>query len=255
MRQLDRQVQILAHRNRERLRRIGIQRNCHIDRGACSGRRLPLILDAEFETGLFAHDGKGRRIGDDQPPVPIRLVPGQQNLQRSRQHRHRPHVMHLPIGDDQGACNPGQRHFGQRPGQRRHCQCPGIVLAIGHMNHAQFGVGQDGDLGLDRLDGLRRLKAAVRQALACTVIHHQHHDIRQRLALLILKRGVAQRHQHQTQSQRPQRPARQPAPHRKGQQNSRRHGQRDQKPIRHQRLKEQGLAHWPSLSSRAGTCT
>ena len=255
MGQFNRQVEILPDRHAEGRGRIGIQRNCHIDTRPRRRRSLALILDPELEAGLFPHDRKGRRIGDHQPPVPIGLLSGQQHLQRRRQFRDRRHVMDLPVGDHDRPGNPRLWHLCQRPCQSRHRQCPGIVLAIGHMHDPKFGIGDRRNLGLDRLHRLRGLERPVRQALRRAVIHHQHHDIRQRLALFLLQGRIAQGHQHKSQRKRPDRPADQPAPQRQSQQQRRREPQGNQSPIRHQGLKDQRLAHLPSLSSRAGTWT
>ncbi|OIQ71543.1 hypothetical protein GALL_468390 [mine drainage metagenome] len=256
MGQRHRQAQIPPHRHVKILRRTAIDRDRKMRHLRRPGGHQALILDAQAQRHRLADNRESRRVLDDQPPVPIGVMPGQQHIQRRVHAERATCVMHLPIRHHDRTRHPRARLFRQRILQRAHHQRATIAGRIAHGDRAQLGIRQRLDLGRHcrhRRIGLRR---TIRQRLARARILDQQHDVRQGRAIFALQRRVRQCGQQHKRRQSAQGPARQPTPQRQ-RHRQHRHGDRspDQRP-RDQRIKDYpGRRHCPNLCNSAGTCT
>ena len=163
--------------------------------------------------------------------------------------------MHASVSDENGTGHPCAGFLGQRLGKGGQNERTGILLAIRDAVDAQLGVRDQSDLGLDRCHGGLGLGPSVTKALARGFVHHQNDDVGQALPFLFLPGRVRQCREKCRQPKAAQPPARKPPPERQPDKERSRHAQgRDYRPA-DQRGKDHRLNHWPSLSSRAGTCT
>ena len=254
MGQGDGQFQIGVNGDREGHGFVCVNGDGDLGFGAKGGGRA-LVFDAQFQNELFANDGKGRGVGDNKAAVPIGFAPGQQNVQGRGQVGGKAGVMHLPVGDDDRACDAGTRFGGDGLRQGGQGQRSGILGPIGKAGDAQFGVlkrghraGQFGQRGVG-------LGFAVGQGLAGAVIDHGQNDIGQGFAGFFLQGRVQQRRAQCRHRQRPQGPAAQATPKRQRQQQQRQPGQPVDQRQGHQGVKDHHAAHSPNLSKSAGTWT
>ncbi len=165
--------------------------------------------------------------------------------------------MHLAIGEQDRASHPFRRHIGQCLADRRE-RLRSVVVARRAGN----------DLGFAHLQILfaaqcfanlrRRARRIPRPRVhphALRFVDDQRHHIRKRFARLMHDQRIGQRQQHHNECE----PARPGAP-RPLQEGIQRHQQRraakaPQQPQRHMRREIYRVAHCPSRSRRAGTCT
>ena len=165
-----------------------------------------LILDPQGQRHLLAEDGEGRRVLDDQPPVPV--VRCARSAARAA----------APAGPARARCRgawpsvsriaPASRRarlLGQRLGQRGHQQRAAVVLGVGQTRpRAARCSGSAATSALDRRDGARSvcagrspmpLAGAVDRPPAMTMS-------RQRVAVLVLQRRVGDGRQQRRRRQR-----------------------------------------------------
>ena len=209
-----RQLQGLVRRNLEAARRPAVDGDGDLGPAREVRGHGPLVLDPERHHQLFADDAEGRRGLDHQPPVPVGLAPRDQRMKRRGQVGHQLRIMQLPVGDKDRPGYARPRLLGQHAVQFRHQQRARVVGRIrdGRQPHLHP---QRGDLGLQRLERVGCLVGPVGDALACGLVGHDKHDVRQRLALFRLQRGVQQRRQQRRPRQQAEGPAGQTAPDRK----------------------------------------
>ena len=201
MGQGDRQAQILAGRHLKALRRSAVDGQRQVGQTGHPRRHRTLIVDPQRQRHRLADDGKGRGVLDDQPPVPIVRLAGQQHMQRRGHRGGQRHIMDLTIGDQDCPRHPGARFLGQQLRQRRQHQRPAIVGRIGDgdgadlytVHRRQFG----GDPRQCRVD----LRRAGGDFLAGGLIDHHQHDVALWCAILGLQAGVGQSGQQRRQRQ------------------------------------------------------
>ena len=219
-----------------------------------------LVLDPQDHADLFADDPEGRGVLHHQPPVPVVGLARQQQVHRRGQRRQAVEVMQLPVRQQHHPRQPRLRDLGQRLGQRGHQKRAAVPRRIAKPHDLQVGVRTGGDLGFQR--GQRRLGLLGPSAdpLAGALVHHDQHDVRQRVALFFLQAGIGQCEQQHGRPDRPHPGAEQPAPARESQQQGHARRQRGQHAPRQQRIEDDGACcqrvhQFPSLSRRAGTWT
>ena len=177
-------------------------------------------------------------------------------MQRRRQIRSALDVVQLAVGDQNGAGKPGTGLLRHHLGERRHQKRATIGLGIRDARHAQLGIAQPRNAGLDRRQRLCRLVGPVGQALACAFVDHRNHDICQKIAVFRLKRRVQDRQNERPYRQCPQPPAGQAAPDRKRQKRGGKARYGPENRHRHQRVEDhRSVHHCPNLSRSAGTWT
>ena len=218
--QHQRQFQFAAHAHVVAARRATVDRDRQLRHLARRSGHLPLILDHQPDRGFLADDTKGGGGPDHQPSVPVARAPRQQQVQRRGQIGHQRGVMGLPVAQHDRPGHTRAGFGGQRLGQRGADPGARILGAVAQGDSAQFGVGQGLDLTAQRNKRRIGLRGAVRQALRGRTVVQKQHDIRQRLGLFALQRGLGNRGQQRQRSQPPQGPSTQPPPQR----------QRDQQP-------------------------
>ena len=255
VRQPQRQFQILARGHAELLRRHPIDGNRQLCRIAKAGRNRALIVDAQGQHHILAQNGKGRRVADGQPAVPVAVLSGQQHMHRGRHGGGGGQVMRLPVGDQDRPGHTGARFLGQGFCQRGHQQRAFISRGIAQPDQAQFGIGQCGNFRLDRCQCRCRLRGTVADALAGAVVDHGQNDVRQRRAVFFLQGRVGYGQKQHRRRQTAQPPACKTAPQRHhNAQNGQTRGRIKDQPGQ-QRIEDKRAGHWPSLSSSAGTWT
>ena len=151
----------MADGHAEGLRRIGVQRDRHINPACGISRGLALIFDLKAQAGLFANYGKGGGVGDRKPAVPIALAACQQHVQWRGQRGGCSQIMHLSIRDQNNPRNTRLGFLRQGIGHSRHGQGARIVRPVTQAQDPQVGIGQKRDFGLQRLYRLGGLKGAV----------------------------------------------------------------------------------------------
>ena len=118
--QSDGQFQIFAGWHGISLRCLVIYRDGYIHLARLARWHSALIFNAKGHLHFFAQNRKSRGIFDDQTPVPIGIIAGQQHMQRGGHIWGQVKIMHLPIGDHNRPRNARAGFVSQGFGQRGH---------------------------------------------------------------------------------------------------------------------------------------
>ena len=211
MGQRERQLDVTAHRHREALRLVAIDRDVERRRLEAFGR-CSLVVDADRHGDGLAENPEGGCVVDAQPAIPVRGAPGMQKMHRRGQGRRAVDVVHAPIGEHDHSGDAPARLLGQRLGQRRHQLRAAVFLPVGNADAPHLRVAARGEPCRQRVGGGCGHCGALAQALAGASILHQEHDVGERFTLFLLIDRAGERADHRCHRQRPQRPARESAP-------------------------------------------
>ena len=134
------------------------------------------------------------------------------------------------------------------------------VGAVGGVNLAQVEAAERLQPLLERRDRRLGLLGAPAETLAGAFVDDERHDAGQGIALLALQHRVGQREHEQRRGERTKQRAANALPgehddHEQQHAGKRRNQRPGQERVEGDRQARHGLAHWPSRSSSAGTCT
>ena len=211
---VDRHVDGPPGRDIHRFLRPVIARDRHRRRRAV--RLHPLVLDPEGERLRLPDDAEARRPLDDQPPVGLAALAGDQGVQGplvAAVLEGFRDVVDLAVGHHQRAGIALGRDVGERPVERIEGARSFLVLALAGQDDrgADLGVGEVrrgiGDLPR-RVIGGRRAPADL---LAQTFVDDEHRDVRQRFAVFLADRRIEERRRQRREGERPQDRAARPA--------------------------------------------
>ena len=199
-------VRILAHRHQARAERLAIDADIQHGAGFAAAAQ---IVDPEAQHRPLPDNGEARRVQHGQLAVTLAARSCHQHLQRGMQRKRfgRGRVMHLAIGDQDGAGHPSRRHIGQRRVQGTK-GLGAIVLAGRGGGDAGFAHDQARLLRQQPLDlGPRGfgLLAALAQRHALRAVGDDHGHIGQRGVFFLHQQGAGQGKQQygKRQSARP----------------------------------------------------
>ena len=222
------------------------------------------VVDAQGDLLLVAHHAVARHLLDQQPTVLLVALSGQQQVQRrvdAEALEVRRHVVDLAVGQDQDAREARAIDLGQ--GVAELLEQPRAALAVAlHRGLDQLERVESFQGPAQLLHGLIDLRRPVADLLRGRAVDQQHRDVVERLPLLADHHRIGERQQAESQhGAAPDHAARTPP------QPEADHGcDRDreccqQRPRQQRHEAQRGaaghrpIAHWPSRSSSAGTCT
>ena len=253
----DGDVEGLARRHGEALGRAAADGDGHAHRLAGA----VCFLDAEAHRLFLAHHAEARGLLDHHLAVLLAPRAGDDGVQRAAGvglRRVLRRIVHLPVGDHDGAGEALGRNVGQRAVQRLEGARAVVLRADAglHLDGAQFSVGQPGDRRLQRRFRLGRAGVAAGTFLAERAVDHRNRDVGQRLALLVAHRRVGEGGKQDGQRQGAQQGAAGARQGKRCDQHEAEHAHDgDDRPGQHGVEADAPGTHWPSLSSRAGTWT
>ena len=213
--QLDRVGLVLADRNQGGFRLDSVDLELHLGRRPARGAVLAgvLVLDPVGDDHFLADDAVAGRVLDDQAPVGLVPLAGQQHMQRPAQARvsggggrfircalgrlapqFLGQVVDLAVGDDDGPGEAMRRDFRRRRGQRIHQAGarPVVGGGIGDLDDADLQVLLIVDGGHQFLFGIGNLFQALAGFLARCPVDDDQCLVRLGFALFVDDAGVGQ---------------------------------------------------------------
>ena len=205
-----------------------------------------------------------RGADDMQPAVAFALAADDQRMNRcieAERGRIFRHVMHLAVGDEDGAGDAFARHVGERPFERREKRRAFLVARIARNGYdARFdAVGARETFLKHRKRGVRFARA-VANVLALAAVDHDGGDVGHRFAVFLPDGRVQHRQHEDGECGGAQRCAARAAPCRIEEHRNARQCQQHNCQQRYDRVEDDVPGHprvsyCPRRSRRAGTCT
>jgi len=187
---------VAPDRQLQRLGGAGVLGRGHGGDGA--GLALRQVVDPQGHGDVLADQAEARRLGDDDAAVDLVLAAGQQGVdwaEGGAGRRVGRHIVHLAVGNQDGAGQPPPRHIGRRRAQR--LEQPGLVQrgvgALADGDEAGVEVGEGGQPGAQLGHGRIDPRRPVLDLVGGRAVDHHHRDVVDRVALLLDQRRVQQR--------------------------------------------------------------
>jgi hypothetical protein len=254
----ERQVdgQVLAHRHTVAGHLRAVYPQTHGDRRTVGKLGID---NAEIQALQLVQDGETRSPVQHDAAIPLALLAGDQGMDRCGEAEGsgvRRHVGNNAVGDQDGAGHLLGRHVVDQLGEGGEQGRAVAVRLLDGAHLAHFEAAQGRQSLLHGGGCLLGLRGAVAEPLAGAFVHNEGDDPRQALAFLALQHRVGERQNQQGGGDQAQHRAAHALPgehqHDKKQQAAK---PGDDFPGQDGVEGKRQTGHWPSLSSRAGTCT
>jgi len=221
------------HRKDLRIAAVALHRHPRLAR-----RRLGAVVDAHDDLDRPPDDGEARRAFDDQPPVALVAIAGDQRMDRPARRLGRGgNVVHLAVGDQKGGGEARTRHIGECAIER-FIEPRAVARCAGRAHDPQFEIAHGAHTVADLLDRGLGTRAPLADRLAWRFVDDHHRDVVQHLALFLDRVGIGEaKHQARGTERAPHGAARAPPPQDEQQKTDERPQHRERRP-RQQRLED-----------------